>query len=161
MSNFFTPPASPPLQYSLFISHAWGYTTEYDAFVKLIKPDLEFSWKNLSVPKTNPLQTLFELRRSYRSLVKQLDEEINKADCFLVLAGMYAAHSGWIQSEIEAAKEFGVPIIAVRPFGAERLPEAATHAAVEDVAWNRKSVISAIRRHARQSKSAMWPISGY
>ncbi len=152
MSNLFDLPALSPRVYSLFISHAWGHTAEYDGLVSLIRPDFEFSWKNLSVPKTNPIQTLLELRKPYRYLVKQLDEAINKADCLLVLAGMYAAHSGWIQSEIEAAKEFGVPIIAIRPFGSERLPEAATHAAVEEVGWNRKSVISAIRRHAGQPR---------
>jgi predicted DNA-binding transcriptional regulator AlpA len=62
---------------------------------------------------------------------------------------MYAAHSGWIQSEIEAAKEFSIPIIAVLPRGNERFPEAATHAAVEQVAWYRSSIIGAVQRRAR------------
>jgi hypothetical protein len=121
--------------------------------VKLIRPDSEFQWDNLSVPKTNPLLQFAELQRSFRCLVKQLDDAIARADCLLVLSGMYAAHSGWIQSEIESAKEFGIPIVAVRPLGSERLPEAATHAAVAVVRWNRNSIVSAIRRHARMPHS--------
>ena len=64
------------------------------------------------------------LPKSYRYLVRQLDERISWADCLLVLAGMYVAHRGWIQSEIEAAQEFGKAIIAVQPRGNERFPEA-------------------------------------
>jgi hypothetical protein len=62
-------------------------------------------------------------------LVRQLDERISQSDCLLVLAGMYAAHRGWIQSEIEAAKGFQKPIVAVGPRGNERFPEAVMHAA--------------------------------
>ena len=64
------------------------------------------------------------------------------------VAGMYVAHSGWIQSEIEAAKDFRKPIIAVQPRGNERFPEAVMHAADERVGWNTTSIISAIRKHA-------------
>jgi predicted DNA-binding transcriptional regulator AlpA len=59
---------------------------------------------------------------------------------------MYVAHSGWIQSEIKAAKDFRKPIIAVQPLGSERFPEAVTHAADERVGWNTASIISAILR---------------
>ena len=139
----------PPRKYRLFISHAWRHTDEYDALVKLIEPGPDFDWQNLSVPKTRPIEVFELLRQSYRYLVNQLDAEIKRAECFLVLAGMYAAHSGWIQSEMEAAKEFSIPIIAVLPRGNERFPEAVTHAAVEQVAWYRSSIIGAVHRRAR------------
>ena len=135
-------------RYRLFISHAWDYQGEYDGVVRLLNSDVGFLWDNFSVPKDDPLRVLQRLPKSFRYLVRQLDERISQSDCLLVLAGMYAAHSGWIQSEIEAAKEFGKPIIAVRPRGNERLPDAVMHAATEEVAWNAASIISAIRRRA-------------
>jgi len=137
----------PPPCYLLFISHAWDYTNEYDGIVKLLNAESSFVWENLSVPESNPLSVLFKLPKSYRYLVHQIDERISKADCLLVLAGMYVAHSGWIQSEIEAAKDFGKPIIAVAPRGQERFPEAVMHAADESVGWNKASIIEAIRKH--------------
>jgi len=88
------------------------------------------------------------LPKSYRYLVRQIDERIAQADCLLVLAGMYVAHSGWIQSEIEAAKDFRKPIIAIEPRGNERFPDAVMHAADERVGWNSLSIISAIRKRA-------------
>ena len=83
------PPKPPPRKYALFISHAWQHTKEYDDLVSLLKPDLQFSWENLSVPKSNPVEVQQILSKSNRYVVTQLDREIKKAECFLALAGMY------------------------------------------------------------------------
>lgn len=133
-------------RYKLFISHAWDHKDEYDGLVNLLKLDPTFLWDNLSIPEENPLAVLMQLPKSYRNLVRQIDQRILQADCLIVLAGMYAAHRGWIQSEIEAAKDFHKPIIAVEPRGNERFPDAVMHAADERVGWNKASIISAIRK---------------
>jgi hypothetical protein len=141
-------PSPPPSKrYGLVISHAWDYKSEYEGLVNLLKTDGSFLWDNLSVPAEAPLSVLMQLPKSYRHLVRQLDERISKADCLLVLAGMYVAHRGWIQSEIEAAKDFCKPIIAVQPRGNERFPEAVMQAADEAVGWHSASIISAILKH--------------
>jgi MTH538 TIR-like domain (DUF1863) len=149
--------APPPTRrYRLFISHAWDYKDEYEGVVNLLNADYSFGWDNVSVPEDVPLMPSLRLPKSYRYLVRQLDASISRADCLLVLAGMYVAHRGWIQSEIEAAQEFRKPIIAVQPRGNERFPEAVTHAAVVTVGWNTASIVSAIRRHVGGSA----PLSG-
>jgi hypothetical protein len=131
----------------VFISHAWKHKDEYKRLVDLLNGDSSFAWEDLSVPKEKPLSVFAaQLPKSNRSLVRQLDERILRADCLLVPAGMYVAHSEWMQSEIEAAGDFGKPIIAVEPRGSERLPKAATHSADETVGWNGASIISTIRR---------------
>jgi predicted DNA-binding transcriptional regulator AlpA len=88
-----------------------------------------------------------------------LDEKIKEADCLLVLAGMYAAHRGWIQSEIEAAQEFGKPIIAIAPRGQERFPKV-TVTANETVGWTSKSIIEAVRRLAPSPTSSLQTLAG-
>lgn len=151
MSLFTPPPLRPTFalrRYGLFISHAWDYKGEYEGVVNLLNSDRSFLWNNLSVPEDKPLPVLLQLPKSYRYLVRQIDERISRADCLLVLAGMYVAHRGWIQSEIEAAKDFRKPIIAVQPRGNERLPEAVMHAADEKVGWNTASIVFAIRKRA-------------
>ena len=139
-------------RYRLFISHAWDYKGEYEGLVNLLNTDRGFSWDNLSVPSGNPLPTSIFLPKSYRFLVRQIDELVSKSDCLLVLAGMYVAHRGWIQSEIDAAKDFGKPIIAVQPRGSERFPEALKSTADEIVGWNTTSITSAIRKHIGGSR---------
>lgn len=138
----------PSRRYELFISHAWDYKDEYEGIIRLLNSDPTFQWNNLSVPIDNPLPVLFHLPKSFRNIVRQLDERIARADCLLVLAGMYASHRGWIQSEIEAAKDFHKPIIAVEPRGNERFPDAVMQVADDRVGWNSASIISAVRRRA-------------
>jgi hypothetical protein len=130
----------------LFISHAWDYKADYEGLVSLLQqPDRFFRWKNISIPFDDPLPGIPHLPKSNRCLVHQLDERISQADCLLVLAGMYAAHRAWIQSEIEAAQDFKKPIIAVAPRGQERFPDAVMKAAAKTVGWNRASIVNAIR----------------
>ncbi len=147
----------PPV-YKLFITHAWD-NQEYDALVDLIRPDVSFRWENLSVPKENPIAMLIGLPKSIRKLVHELDDRIRRADCVVIITGMYVAHRQWIQSEIEAALEFKKAIVGVAPRGQERIPEAARlaieQANGEQVRWNRESIISAIRRRSELEPLAM------
>src|SRR5262245_60439662 len=130
MSSLLPSPLPQPLaaifrrRYKLFISHAWEYQSDYDGLVNLLNDDKSFSWDNLSVPADNPFPLLASLPKSYRYLVKRLEKQISEADCLVVIAGMYVAHRGWIQSEVEAALEFQKPIIAVLRPWQERIPEA-------------------------------------
>jgi hypothetical protein len=138
-----------PRIYKLFISHAWNYDDEYKGVVRLLELEVSFTWMDLSVPIENPLPLHPILRKSHRNILRQLEAKIQEADCLLVLAAMYFNHSGWIQSEIEIARDYNKPIIAVRPQGQERMPEALNLIGVSElVGWNKSSIISAIRKYA-------------
>jgi hypothetical protein len=135
--------------YKLFISHAWDYKDEYEGVVRLLNGDITFRWENLSIPFNEPIATPPLLSKSYRHILRQIEEKIKQSDCMVVLAAMYVNHRGWIQSEIEAARDFGKPIVAVRPRGQERVPEVFNWLGVHGpVGWTTDSVISAIRAYA-------------
>jgi hypothetical protein len=57
---------------------------------------------------------------------------------------MYAHHRKWIQKEIDGAKLFGKPILAVNPWGQQRSPSVVAAAADKTVGWNKQPVIDAI-----------------
>jgi hypothetical protein len=133
--------------YKLFLSHSWGHNEEYDGLVSLLnKAVLHFRWENLSITVGTPVMPNPVLRRSYRSVLLEVESRIRQADCVLVLAGMYGSFSPWIQSEIEAAQDIGRPIIGVEPNGQQRVPQEVRNAAREMVGWRSESVIGAIRR---------------
>ena len=67
------------------------------------------------------------------------------ASCVLILAGVYATYSKWINIEIELAKEMGKRIIAIEPWAAERTSTVVKDAADQIVGWNTSSIVSAIR----------------
>ena len=66
----------------------------------------------------------------------------------LILAGVYATYSEWINIEIDLAEEgftYAKPIIAIRPWGSQRISERVRLAADRIVGWNTESVVGAIR----------------
>jgi hypothetical protein len=127
--------------YKIFISHAWDYNDEYYKLEKFLNDAPNFRWKNLSVPEHDPI-----LNRE--QLAYELNNQMRPASVFLILAGMYVAHSDWIQYEITFARRIGRPIIGIRPWGSVAAPVAVQNAAVEMVGWSTDSIVSAIRYHA-------------
>jgi hypothetical protein len=105
-----------------------------------------FQWENLSVPEHDPLAP-------GDTLAAELRNQMRPADVFVILAGMYAARSDWIDFELEFARRIGRPIIGVRPWGAERMPAAIQNAAQYVVGWNSDSIVAAIRDHALPTDS--------
>jgi len=67
----------------------------------------------------------------------------------IVLAGMYATYRDWIQKERRMAKEYGKPIVGVRPWGQERTSQVVQDNADRIVGWNANSVVGAIREVLR------------
>ena len=58
---------------------------------------------------------------------------------------MYAAHSDWIQYEVDEAVRMGTYIIGVKPWGQERVPKLISDNADVMVGWNSASLINAIK----------------
>ena len=72
------------------------------------------------------------------------------APCSVILipAGVYATYSKWINIEIELAKSASKPIVAIRPWGSERISVPVQQAANRIVGWNTDSVVNAIKELA-------------
>lgn len=126
--------------YRGFISHAWDYSNDYLRLEKMLKDYLFFDWTNYSVPKTSPLEV-----KTDRHLQQKLYHQIQPTNHVLIIAGMYCNHRKWIQKEIEIAKEYGKPIIAIRPWDSSRTPLEVQNAATTVVNWNSMSIVAAIR----------------
>ena len=126
----------------LFISHAWQYDQGYLTLVRWFNEAPNFWWKNCSVPSTNALpdKTIIGLKQG-------ITRQINPAQGILIISGMYAAYSGWIDYEIAEARRLGKVIIGVRPWGQERVPVNVQQAATVMVNWNSASVISTVRQY--------------
>lgn len=124
----------------LFISHAWSYSSHYNTLVKWFNEEPNFSWMNYSVPNDDgcPEKTKLGLKTC-------LTNQMSPTQGIIILAGMYAAHSDWIDYEIDEAVRMGKTIIGVRPWGQERTPVKIQDAADTMVNWNSTSVISAVR----------------
>lgn len=130
--------------YKVFISHAWDYSDDYYRVAKFLDEAPNFQWQNLSVPTHD--------RLSNEDLEYQLRNQMRPADVFLIIAGMYVAHSDWIDFELNFARRTGRPIIGIQKWGSERIPVAIQNAATDIVGWSTTGIVGAIRRHALASE---------
>lgn len=131
--------------YDLFISHAWRYHDDYDRVVKLLNEAPNFNWRNYSVPRHDPAIDP-NTEAGFQKLKSALRDQIRPVNCVLILAGMYASHSRWINVEMDLADEYPKPMIGVRPWGQERTPQGVQDRVKELVGWNTDSIVSAIRK---------------
>ena len=125
--------------YRIFISHSWNYSNEYDSIIDFLDKQ-GVDYYNHSVPKNDPVHT----NGTDKQLYDAIDAKIKGCSCVIILAGVYASYSKWINKEIEIAQKYRKPIIAVRDWGAARVSTVVMNAAERIVGWNSKSVADAI-----------------
>lgn len=132
--------------YNIFISHAWKYSEQYNQVVKWLneaQSEGTFTWKNYSVPEHDSLTDPGTVVGK-KKLKDMLDAQIKPASIVIILAGMYVAHSDWIDFEVDTAKAYEKYIIGVKPWGQERIPTKVSDNANIMVGWNKKSIIDAV-----------------
>ena len=96
------------------------YHDDYYRVEKFLNDAPFFRWRNYSVPEHDPLQP-----SSTSALKEQLRRQIRPVNVVLILAGMYVAHSDWIQFEIDFADAINRPMIGISsPGGQQRIPTA-------------------------------------
>ncbi|WP_217492792.1 TIR domain-containing protein [Bacillus sp. FJAT-27264] len=133
--------------YNIFISHAWKYTEHYNKIVQWLneaQSDGEFNWKNYSVPQHDPLINP-NTTVGKKKLKEMIDGQIRPVSIVIILSGMYAAHSEWIDYEIDTAVSYNKYIIGVKPWGQERVPIKVQNNANIMVGWNKSSVVNAVK----------------
>lgn len=131
--------------YNLFISHSWTYGDAYEKLVNMIDNRPYFSWKNYSVPQDDSIHDAPNQQLLYEAIKRQ----ISPSHVVIILAGVYATYSKWINKEIKIAKnEFytSKPILAIQPRGAEKTSKIVKDNADLIVGWNTESIIDGIRQ---------------
>ena len=129
--------------YRIFISHSWAYSEAYDKVESFLRQE-GVSFYNHSVPKDDPIHT----NGTDKELSEAIEAKVKGCSCVIILAGVYATYSKWINKEIEMAQKNNKPIIAVQPWGAERTSSVVKEAATVIVGWNAKSVADAVKQYA-------------
>lgn len=129
--------------YRLLISHSWNYSAQYEKIVGWLDQTSYFRWSNHSISADKPYDstTNYELK-------EKLTNQISGCCAVIVVSGMYASYSKWIDYEIDEAVRMGKPIIGIRPWGSERVPTKISNNATVLVGWNCSSVVDAVRLYA-------------
>jgi len=128
----------------IFISHAWQQSEHYWKIVEWFTEEPNFYWSNCSVPSHDKLPD-----KTAKGLSEGMTRQIAIAQVVIILGGMDAAHSNWIDYEITEAKRMIKTIIGVAPWGQEKIPLNVQNASVcPIVRWNSASIIQAVRQYS-------------
>ncbi len=129
------------ITYPLFISHCWDYKEEYYTVKNWIN-ESDIYWKDMSIPEHNPKDTT-----SDKELEEKIENNIKKSSLFIIMAGMYVAQQNrtWINKEIDIANKYNKKIVAIKPWGHERVPGRIHEVADSIVNWQRSSIIKGIK----------------
>lgn len=133
-------------QIHVFISHAWKYSGHYDTLAEWIfsnrwsKGSASFDFLNFSVPKDDPIHDA----DNDEQLRVALYGQISRSHVIVIPTGMYANYSKWIKKEIDGAKLYQKPILAVNLRGQQRAASVVQQAADRTVGWSSQSLIDAI-----------------
>lgn len=130
--------------YKLFISHSWAYGDAYEKLVNFFNEHPNFKWSDYSVPKSDPIHNA----PSSQALYEAIKRQVASVNCVIILAGVYSTYSTWINKEIQIAKIYSKPIIAVEPWGSERTSQIVKINADAIVKWQSISIVSAIRQYS-------------
>ena len=131
----------------LFISHSWSYSDSYERLINLLRNRSYFRFSDYSVPRDDPIRNA----RTDARLREAIRNKMAHGSAVLILAGVYATYSKWINIEIDLAiSGFSrpKPIIAIEPWGSERTSAPVKKAADRIVRWNTESIVRAIRELA-------------
>ncbi len=126
--------------YRLFISHSWKYGDAYEKMVQFLN-EQGISYYDHSVPKNDPVYT----NGTDKQLRAAIDAKIKGCSGVIILAGVYASYSKWINAEIGISGAYTKPIIAVEPWASEKTSKVVKDAADKVVKWNGKSLADAIK----------------
>jgi len=124
--------------YDIFLSHSWRYYQQYKALLHLLHSHPYFYFRDYSIPPHK------KIAGPYSWVWHRIDEQIRQSSVVIFPAGIYATYSPSIQKEINIAKKYHKPIIAVIPWGASRA-SFLTIQADKTVGWNAGRIVNAVR----------------
>lgn len=115
--------------YNLIITQGYDKLNEYGQFTEKLYSKVEFLWKE-------------SISGSYEHAGKSFYE---KVDRIILLAGLYNDNKELFENLLAASEKYEIPIILVRPFGVEEVPENLEEKAATIVGWNANCIIDAIK----------------
>lgn len=132
------------MTYNLFVSHAWAHGGHYDELLEMLRASPRFDFRDFSVPQDDPVHGA----NDSAALTKAFRSRMQPCHAVLVMAGVYASHSPWMEVEMHLARngfKTRKPMIGIMAPGNVRKSEWVSDEASRIVPWDRRKIVEAIR----------------
>lgn len=136
------------MTYDLFLAHAWRFHDDWVKLGNLLDEMPGLSWRNFSVPWYDPaMDPNTDVGKAF--IDEWLEGQIIPTRAVLFLSGVYASASArkWLDKEVEIARRYEKPIIAVPVFGTSDVPEEVAAIADAIAPFDAKEIISVLDDH--------------
>lgn len=115
--------------FNLIITRGFDKENEYDQFSEKLYSKPEFLWTE-------------SVARDYTAFGESF---FKKVDVIIILSGLYSDNKEKIDGLVEVAEKYDIPILLVRPYGLEEVPENIESKAKSIVGWNANCIIDSIK----------------
>ena len=115
--------------YNLIITNGFDKNNEYGQFTEKLYSKVDFRWKE-------------SISGSYATAGENF---YNKVDRIIMLAGPYNDNKEVFHDLLDASEKYDIPIVLVRPYGLEEVPEILEERAATIVGWNANCILDSIK----------------
>lgn len=115
--------------YNLIITNGFDKNNEYGQFTEKLYSKVDFRWKE-------------SISGSYATAN---EEFYSKVDRIIMLAGLYNDNKELFEALLDASEKYEIPIVLVRPYGLEEVPEILEERAATIVGWNANCILDSIK----------------
>ncbi len=115
--------------FNLIITNGIDKNNEYGQFTEKLFSKVEFLWKE---------SISGDYSRAGESFYKNID-------AIIFLSGLYKDNKDVFDALIKASETYEIPIVLVRPYGLEEVPELLEEKAATIVGWNANCIIDSIK----------------
>ena len=140
-----------PMQ--VFVTHVFEESDDYLRVFEFLESVDRFYYVNVSKPENIPTEGGLD------AIKTELIQQIKAAEAVVIIADVYEKESDLVNYMMDVAEANNIRMIAIQPYGG--LTESApmvVERVKENVEWNAREMVDAIRRQARGEDTARWEV---
>ncbi len=137
----------------VFVSHLFREDADYLRVFEFLESVDRFFYLNVGKPENIPQSGgLDAIKDEYITQIKQ-------AEAAIVLPEHFVENKDLVNYQMDVAEANDKPIITIRPFGGlSTTPPELESRAKEQVEWNNREIVDALKRQARHEDTARWDV---
>ena len=136
----------------VFVSHLFEKHPDYLRVFEYLESRDKFLYLNFSDPEKLP-------GGGKEGLKDELRSQIKSAEVMVLPVSIYEMNRDLVTFQMDCAGAFSKPIIGVKSFGETVvIQKIILERAADVVDWDARSLVDAIRHHARHENTARWDI---
>ena len=135
----------------VFVTHTFRESDDYLRVFEFLESVERFFYLNVSRPENIPAAG------GMQAIKDELLAQIKQAEAVIVVSDALAEQGDLVRYSIDTAEANGIGTIAIRPYGGVMdMPDDITSRVNENIQWNSREIVDAIKRQGRGEDSARW-----